>query len=302
MPTTLPTTRSYELLTGERRVGAFLLRGHMRSGTNWAGALLNLHPEIRCAGEFHFERLRPAFDAFASRPWMVSGFTEVKELGEKAIERFAADCLRHVAREHPEARLVGDRTPAMIDPELPGAPIIHITRDGRDVLVSWAFHCLRLGQPIADQTLEAWRQARQGRDMSEAPEELLSDEGVVRRRARMWAQYVANHTEAKAKADAGDLGSDLLSVRYESLHADVESGRREMYAFLGLDPDLAAPVSLDSKTEAGFGDRAENANDFYRAGKVRGFEKYFTDDVKRWYKEEAGDALIAAGYEKDLNW
>ncbi|MCA9273258.1 MAG: sulfotransferase [Phycisphaerales bacterium] len=302
MPTTLPTSRSYELLAGERRVGAFLLRGHMRSGTNWVGALLNLHPEICCTGEFHFERLRPAFETFASRPWMVSGFTEVKELGEKAIERFAADCLREIARSNPEARLIGDRTPAMIEPELPGAPIIHITRDGRDVLVSWAFHCLRLDHPVADETLEAWRQKRIGRDMAAHPAELLNDEAVVRLRARMWAEYVANHTEAKAKAEAGTLGSDLLSLQYESLHADVESGRREMYTFLGLDPDLAAPVSTESKTEAGFGDRAEDPNDFYRAGKVRGFEKYFTDDVKRWYKEEAGEALIVAGYEKDLNW
>lgn len=302
MPTTLPTSRSYELLTGERRVGAFLLRGHMRSGTNWVGALLNLHPEICCTGEFHFGRLREAFDTFAARPWMVTGFSQARALGEKAIERFAADCLREIAKANPEARLIGDRTPAMIEPELPGAPIIHITRDGRDVLVSWAFHCLRLDRPVADETLEAWRQKRLGKDMTAHPAELLSDEAVVRLRARMWAEYVANHTEAKAKAKAGTLGSDLLSLQYESLHADVESGRRAMYEFLGLDPALADPVSNESKTEAGFGDRAEDPSDFYRAGKVRGFEKYFTDDVKRWYKEEAGEALIAAGYEQDLNW
>jgi len=302
MPTTLPTTRSYELLAGERRVGAFLLRGHMRSGTNWVGALLNLHPAICCEGEFHFERLREPFATFAARPWMVTGFTEAVKLGEKAIENFAADCLRAVAAKNPEASLIGDRTPAMIDPELPGAPIIHITRDGRDVLVSWAFHVLRLASINLQPKLEEWKSHRLGRDFDKEPEFLLDHEQTVRTRAKMWADYVANHTEAKAKAKAGTLGSDLLSVRYETIHADVEAGRRAMYVFLGLDPDLAAPVSLDSKTEAGFGERAEDPNNFYRAGKVRGFEKYFTDDVKRWFKEEAGEALIAAGYEQDLNW
>lgn len=302
MPTTLPTTRSYELLTGERRLGAFLLRGHMRSGTNWAGALLNLHPAIHCAGEFHFERLREPFATFAARPWMVSGFTEAVKLGEKAIENFAADCLRAVAAKNPEASLIGDRTPAMIDPELPGAPIIHITRDGRDVLVSWAFHVLRLNTLTPQPWLEEWKAQRLGRDLDQEPEFLLDHETAVRTRAKLWADYVTNHKQAQAKAEAGTLGSALHSVQYESLHADVEAGRRAMYEFLGLDPELSAPVSQGSLTEAGFGERAEDPNDFYRAGKVRGFEKYFTDDVKRWFKEEAGEALIAAGYEQDLNW
>ena len=31
----------------------FFVRGHPRSGTNWIGALLNLHPQINCWGEFH---------------------------------------------------------------------------------------------------------------------------------------------------------------------------------------------------------------------------------------------------------
>ena len=26
------------------------------------------------------------------------------------------------------------------------------------------------------------------------------------------------------------------------------------------------------------------------------------DQQKRWFKEEAGEALVMAGYEKDLNW
>ena len=31
----------------------FLLRGFVRSGTNWMGRILNLHPDINCQGEFH---------------------------------------------------------------------------------------------------------------------------------------------------------------------------------------------------------------------------------------------------------
>ena len=41
----------------------FFVRGHPRSGTNWVGALLNLHPQVNCFGEFHFEDIRNAIDA-----------------------------------------------------------------------------------------------------------------------------------------------------------------------------------------------------------------------------------------------
>jgi len=34
-----------------REYRAFFLRGRMRSGTNWACNLLNLHPKINCHGE-----------------------------------------------------------------------------------------------------------------------------------------------------------------------------------------------------------------------------------------------------------
>lgn len=302
MATAASTTRGYELRSGELRQGAFFVRGHMRSGTNWTGALLNLHPDIHCTGEFHFNRIRDAFDAFANRPWMPEGFAEAKRLSAAAFERFVADCLREIGAKHPQAKLIGDRTPAMLNPELGGAPIIHITRDGRDVLVSWAFHCLRLNRPMEYPVLEAWRQPRVGRDFTSCPEELLADEAAIRNRARMWARYVQND-QAYIKESLNDpSASQVLSLTYEGLHADVETGRNEMYRFLGLDPAKAEPVSTESKTQAGFGERAEDPNNFYRAGKVRDFEKYFTDDVKRWYKEEAGEALIAAGYEQDLNW
>src|SRR6059058_5661183 len=47
----------------------FFVRGHPRSGTNWVGALLNLHPQINCFGEFHFEDIRNAIDTLQAQPW-----------------------------------------------------------------------------------------------------------------------------------------------------------------------------------------------------------------------------------------
>ena len=39
----------------------FVVRGFMKSGTNWLCRLLNLHPDISCAGEFHWQNIAGPF-------------------------------------------------------------------------------------------------------------------------------------------------------------------------------------------------------------------------------------------------
>ena len=47
----------------------FFLRGHAKSGTNWLGRLLNLHPRIRCEGEFNFHHVWDGMDRFVNADW-----------------------------------------------------------------------------------------------------------------------------------------------------------------------------------------------------------------------------------------
>ncbi|HED53014.1 MAG TPA: sulfotransferase [Phycisphaerales bacterium] len=304
--TTFPTSNpsSEQAPDARRGLRTFMVRGHMKSGTNWVCALLNLHPEICCVGEFHFERLRQAFDDFADRPWMVEGFEAARQLGREAVDRFAVRCLEMAAESKPGAKLVGDRTPAPLGDEIPDSPIIHITRDGRDVLVSWAYHTLRLGRPAAHPEIERWRLERLDKleTMPDTPEQLLDDETIVRMRARRWSKVVLGDLEWIRNSSKGESSNPVLAINYETLHNNVDAARREMYRFLGVDPGKAAPVSTESLTTAGFGDRAEDPTNFYRAGKVGQWKRYFSDQTKKWFQEEAGQALIAAGYEHDLNW
>ena len=72
----------------------------------------------------------------------------------------------------------------------------------------------------------------------------------------------------------------------------------KIYMFLGLDPKKAKP--LNELTKPGF--EKENPGTFYRKGAVGDWKNYFTEESKKWFKEEAGDALILAGYEENLNW
>jgi len=277
-----------------REYRAFFLRGRMRSGTNWACNLLNLHPKINCHGEFHFETLRDGFRRFIDRaadPALGIGAGvagEARACYREAVLR----CLAAKIDHKPGAEWVGDRTPAPIDDWLPGTPTFCVTRDGRDAVVSWALHRLSLDRPMPNPAHEPWRRASLDDPglYEREPWRLVEVEDLVRHAARMWHDHVRADLDTVARAQAGEIDLPVYAFTYEDLHADTERVRREMYAFLGLDPDEAAP--LDAKTSPGLGGR----------GMVGAWRDVFTDDAKKWFKEEGGELLVELGYEKDNNW
>ena len=92
----------------------------------------------------------------------------------------------------------------------------------------------------------------------------------------------------------------MLQLSYEHMHEDLAGETDRLYRFLGLDPRLAATPSAESNTLPGF--RKENRMSHYRRGEVGEWRHVLPEHVRGWIKEEAGEELIAAGYEKDLNW
>ena len=52
----------------EPAVQPFFLCGFGKSGTNWVGNLLNLHPRIMSVGEWHFQHFLHAWDEFTKYP------------------------------------------------------------------------------------------------------------------------------------------------------------------------------------------------------------------------------------------
>jgi hypothetical protein len=274
----------------------FFLRGHMRSGTNWVGALLNLHPRVYCKGEYHFERLAEPFETWARYHEHRETGADVVAASRECLQDTVRRCLAARIPTKPDADWQGDRTPHVIDRLLPGAPTVYVLRDGRDVVVSRLFHTIRAGHVPGPGGINARGRFRDAEHYAEHPTELLADEEITRFMARSWAESVAR--------DAGAIRGeqdDVLLVRYESLRAEPETGRGEMYRFFGLDPAQAEPLNEKDKTTPGF-DRGEDASSFYRAGVAGGWRKYFTPDATRWFKEEAHDALTLGGYESNAGW
>jgi hypothetical protein len=98
-----------------------------------------------------------------------------------------------------------------------------------------------------------------------------------------------------------------LVLRYEDLLADTTSTFREVARLFDLPDD---PDTIESIVEAhrfknlsGGRGRGEDADDsFFRKGVSGDWKNHFTPDLKRLYKEKAGQLLIDVGYETHRDW
>ncbi len=283
----------------------FFLRGHMRSGTNWCGRLLNLHPRIRVHGEFHLEILARAVKRFTSESWSLGSREPLRSRANDLMSQMVRISLASLADDKPTAEWLGDQTPYLIEPLLPGCRHIVMIRDGRDVLVSWTFHNLRRGGPPDEPFRSAMRDLtaafeRDPEYFQKHPEALLSCEVWVRGQARSWREYIREHLRTQEAVARGECDARLLFIRYEDLHRDTERWRRAMYEFLDLDPEEADPISEETKTKPGFS--REDPRSFFRKGQPGDWRNYHTDDFARWFDEEAGEELRAMGYADDSRW
>jgi hypothetical protein len=287
--------------------------GHPRSGTNWVSSLLNLHPDCFCDGEFHFLILRWAMDGFTSLPWYLGALEPQKSVAEESFQQLIRNCLierANVRRGGKAPAVLGDHTPRlfriMISP--PEARYIVIQRDGRDVLVSYTYHLLNTKAPdVIPEHIRGFYQKQvasldgSAEAQKAAGVALLNHEPWVRYYANFWSDHILHDHRIWQSVASQGFGGYVKFVKYETLRADVEGGRREIYEHLGLDPAKAAAVSAETNTAPGFGGR-EDVTSFYRKGEAGDWRRYFTADMARWFHETAGPAMARAGYEQDGGW
>jgi hypothetical protein len=190
---------------------------------------------------------------------------------------------------------------------VPGARYIYIVRDGRDVIVSMAFHQVLLGGfddacgPGADpHMLVADPQVRhdllRNRDALEEgePGRLFSGgEACVRHVAREWADSVAADMVMLRRSVNEGLAR---IVRYEELVADTERERGALYRWLNVSLDEVAPLNEYTRALPDTPADQRPAGAFFRRGQPGDHRRYLTDDQIRWIEEEAGETLVDLGY------
>ncbi|MBK7406048.1 MAG: sulfotransferase domain-containing protein [Phycisphaerales bacterium] len=282
----------------------FFLCGCFKSGTHWVQNLLNLHPHIHVQGEYHFEVAKGGVDHLTNVYWFLGSRPDLREAAIDGFESMVRRVIYAGARGQDAALWLGDRTPNPLTTIIRGAPQIMITRDVRDVLVSWSFHHLRVESELGihPDFREKWKgiaaRFQSDPDNFDPLDGFLGDEAWVRCHARQWTQIW--RASRRAMPTLREEGSRILELSYERMHADLPAELDRMYRFLGLDPALAAAPSAETRTLPGF--KKEDRRSFYRRGEVGEWKRVLPDRIRDIIKEEAGAEMIAAGYEKDLNW
>jgi hypothetical protein len=212
-------------------------------------------------------------------------------------------------------KFAGDKTPligmeviAEIAEIHPDAKVIHIVRDGRDVVISSMHHIWnnakdRGGPNDLEPEVLAKRDAyRQDPEGFLARGESIFVDGQLAGTARNWANLVG-----KASKDGRELlGENYVEVRYENLLERPVDETRRLLRFLGADDSENVAqqcVELTSFERMSKRKRGqEDSSSFFRKGVAGDWKNVFTERDKEIFKEVAGDLLIKLGYEKDGDW
>lgn len=276
-----------------------------RSGTNWLGALLSLHPHIICTGEFTFHAMFNALHTFTSAPGRLAQREPMRTHALRGFQRFVREMMGSLAELKPGVRVVGDHTPRPLRVFLPEASYIVIVRDARDVVVSLTFSVLaRKAEwaitPLLRPALDAaWARfhAQQGdaaTNHHDAGAILLNHEPWVRHATNQWLASVREDLPAIHSIRRGEIPGRGISLRYEDLHADTLGWRDRLMTFLDVDPTRALPLSDATRTAPGFA--REDATSHFRSGKVGDWREKLPPKARAWIEQAAGTELARLGY------
>lgn len=291
----------------------FFITGLGRSGTNWLGRMLRLHPGIHVPhGEFQFRYFwEDGFRQFKQIAWSPGSKEPYRSAAREGLHDLLRRVLLSTLEEKPDAVAICDKSPRPFSVLLPGCVHLHLVRDGRDHGVSFTFHQLYMkGQrPSTDNWPEGLfdhfmtfadrvkADPEAGKDVAA---ELLADERWTRFIADRWCQRVMRDRQAIEETRRTLTNTPVRVIHYEEMHADPDALRAEVYRLLGLDPADASGLEEGEDTTPGLG--REKLGSLRRKGIIGDWKNYAGDAFVEAYREHASEALIAEGYEQDSSW
>lgn len=287
--------------------GLVLLVGAPRSGTTWLQSMLGAHASVASPQETDLFRrylepltqawrwqLRGGPEAWAKRRFKgLPAVLTAEEFTEVARGLLGA-ILEKAAALEPGATVVVEKSPShslcgeVVAELAPQARVVHLVRDGRDVVSSLLA------------ASEGWGRWWAPRTFPHA--------------ARSWVEHVHGARQIAA------LGVATLEVRYEELVRRDTGVLREVHAFCGLEvgeqecAGLYESFSFERMSGAApprllvggeFGTAAQGRAEpegFFRRGRIAGWRDEWSPLDRLVFDAVAGDLLVELGYERDRRW
>jgi len=263
-----------------------IVGGCPRSGTTLLRLILDSHPAIACGPEFKmlgavataYLRMRRLFGPVLRESYGVDERMMAERFGDLITG------LLEPYRVERGKRRVAEKTPqnvhafAALSIMLPRSPLVHLIRDGRDVIVS-----------LLEQ-----------RWIDPATGEPLGYTQDIRQAAQHWVKSIGDGRAVPAERRAG-----YHEVRYEKLVTEPERELRSLFAFLGerwdpvvlrfheIEHDFAAS-EIPSHGSARFAP--------IHASSIGRWRERWSEEDRAIVKEVAGDMLIALEYETGTDW
>jgi hypothetical protein len=284
-------------------VGLFIVTGVTKSGTTWLQRMLDSHPAVACGGESKLNvfltQLVPAIREYNTALTKTNEkiyqeqavYQPLAQPQARAIMQYLfldrLDAVRRAAEaagKTASLRWIGDKDPdykrdlVSWRAILPESRMISTTRDGRDCYVSLWFHLYPDREPLA-------------------ADNRADFVGRIQGHAATWRD-----TQAKFRKDAAGHPGQHFAIRYESLLEDAQGEMTRLFQWLGCDASDATVSEVVARNafavlSGGRSPGETDARSFLRKGIAGDWKNHFDDECDRLYREVAGEALTAAGYE-----
>ncbi len=186
---------------------------------------------------------------------------------------------------------------------------IYLYRDGRDIMVSYFFHRLRIIQKrsaprwgkIAAEYDRIFGKGYDPEDTKRLLPRFIENEFARPRGCRTnWRDHVDSWMNVRRRAE-------IAYVSYEELLSDCGCALSRVTAHVSGKPvegwriDMAVE-KFSMRRQTGRTGGTEDRSSFIRKGVAGDWRNHFTRESAQVFDDLAGDVLLALGYERDRSW
>lgn len=282
-------------LINDCAIDYLFITGLQKSGTSWLQMLINAHPEvgIHTPGEgWLIDTFMSCIDHIRSQFKRGVSYYDMSEEDASVLTRFFTELVLLENYKVPGIRIVGEKSPnyrdvlPMVLKLFPNCKIIHVVRDGRDVVISRIFHEFRFHKDRIFQKYGLKYETFDG----EIPDELIID-------------YLSDWKNGikKIRAQYIEKPNQFCEVKYEGLINEAHDALKNTFLFLNV--KISDEIISNCLTKGDFSQfsngrkRGEEDNkSFFRKGIVGDHKNYFKASQIEMVNARYGDFFSALGY------